>query len=339
MLNNISLLYTGSSAIHAVIDCIIKFSLPLNSTSYYHVAADLPTLMAKTTFSHGVLCQCVPSSYTCVAEGGGETTSAAEGVAPSSSIRALDMTLESFQENFLMKHDRMRTLHLTGDMTSSFIEELAMMLRQCGQQSQLPLPHDEAMTASLKKFTNDLSKDDINSNIFKIDENKLKAIDDISVSFSVRNPFQLIVSNPLENTALLLKEAKNKFNAQKGDIMLLSHGNNNQNYNNDVDTVQDQPWNYFKIKLNSSLSDFNFSITQTIDHLAGMTCVKAQDLSTSSTSMCVRGGTVVTEVAWFEEDEEENDEETGGGEGREGLFEVTLFNMPDLSCCSILYEE
>ena len=213
-------------------------------------------------------------------------------------------------------------------MTSFFIEELAVLLRECGQQQQNTRPsatldlqnnqHTERGQEIIK-----LNEGDINPNIFKIDKSKLKIIDDFAVSFTVLNPFKLSTSNPLESTAVLIKEAQQK----KNTLQLKGVQDNN-----DVDEVEGESWNFFTMKLNSSLSDFNFAVAQTINQLHVIPAVRVKD----QTHCCqippaavdrVQGGTVVTDVAWYEED------------GEDALFEVSLFSMPELSSTSVVYEE
>jgi hypothetical protein len=304
--------WIGITAVQAVLDSIGKFVLPLNSTSYYRVAADLPSLVAPTDFMHGIRTPCVPAAYTCAA--------AQEGEGASLSTSASNIDVESFQMDHVKQHDRVRTLQLTGVMSSSFIEEVAVLLRRCGQQQQSVNQSGQASSsgdtnnddnhdnkAAAMSSKRHLDKTDVNANIFKIDKNKLKVIDQLAVSYNVLNPFKLSTSNPLDTTAILLKEAQNKSNDS---------------------VLPDSFKNYFNIKLNFSVSDGNFSIGQTTDQLHGLAQVTTGGAGASLPGCCVAGGTIMTDVAWYAEDED-----------FDTTFEVSLFNMPELSYSSVLYSD
>jgi len=308
-------------AIKAVIDCIFRVTLPIATTSYYRIAAELPTLLANTCFSHATPSQCRSSSLTCTAELGNESKTSVGDVSSS----ALDIDLESFCEDNLQNHDRIRSLHLTGEMSSSFIEKVAITLRKSGKQQSRR--GDTRGVGEIRKEgiaggrvgSATIENHFVNANIFKIDKNKLKTIDEFSSGYTVQNPFQLQTSKPEENATGLIDGAKKR--------LVLSHGEgNNEGGDIDIDDVDDDgisgAGNYFTLQLHSNLNDFSFSLAQTVDHLCAIPVVYSEDRS----AMCcpVERGTVMTDIAWYEDDNCDS-------------FEVSVVRMPELSARSIAY--
>jgi hypothetical protein len=305
----------GLTAIMAVIDSISQFFLPLSTISYYRIAEDLPSLVANTNFSHGVPSHFVATSFSStVVDINGDKVPTSTSI----TVTAQDNDLDTFHDKYLLNHDGMRTLTVYGDMSTSFVEYLAVMLRNCAIQSsrRAGIEKYRDTTGNILQLrsvgTGDnfysIEKSFINANIFKFDKNKLKAVDDFTSGYRALNPFQLQTSNPEDDVKSLIDDAKKRLDTfrDEGDSEEKIEGNKGGSESDGINT-------YFTIQLSSTPSDFSISLAQTV----------GKDLAVLASPLTK--GAIVTDVAWYEEDEEED------------LFEVSFFSMQALSACSVSY--
>ena len=259
-----------------MVDSIVKYVLPISTTSYYQIATDLPVLVSKVHFLHGVLSSCFPSSLKLLSH---NVTSATE----------FDKSADNFYADNVQEHDGVKTVHINGIISSSIIGTMAKTLRDCGN-----------VTANSSDDNNNVPKlSDINSDVFKMDKMAFKTIDIRSDEVSVRNPFRITTSIAEESTKGVLNQSRT-INAM---------------------TQQSSEFLYFKIRLNSSLSELNFCLANHVGNQGGSN--DGDRVQSKYGSIACK---VMNDIAWSSSDDSKDS------------FDVIFSDMPQLSFCNVNYE-